>query len=441
MAKIAILVLNYNGRKHLAGFLDAAVFLQHEPTADVVVIDNASCDGSLRFVEEKYPWVRCIRNDGNYGWGEGYNKGIEALEATGAKYTHFMFINNDVFPDEVWYQRLLQGVTSASPEVGEIGCRAVFAAPFMTEDLFAASQGASSLKWRLVSESDHDLLTVRHEGAVRRIHARAAAGARRLPGHLARHLTPAEHGTDSYYALIVENTGGKPVELELSSHLRVARQVDVSDTFGLAVVRTSPERAPSRLTVPPHRRVMVVRLVETADPKRHLIQNSGIGINGRFEGFDMHAYEDQSVAQHTVMAGICGVCKTVTAEAFHRVGGFDRHYFMYYEDLDFSLRVKAKGYKTLLIQDAIIRHVHAGSSQSRSMFFERQVTWSRYYFQYLHAGLGRRLKTWLSFRVRSLLELRRDTHWMASPHAIAVQKFLSLSGGRSYVLGPKRSEA
>lgn len=438
MTKIAILVLNYNGRKHLEGFLASGMFLRHEQTADVIVVDNASCDDSLEFVRKSHPWVKIVRNDSNYGWGEGYNQGIARLIQAGHVYSHYMFINNDVFPDETWYRRLLAAVESAPADIGEIGCRAVFAAPFLTEEVAAVVHGdANQLAWRFTTSSDHDLFEVQNRGGVVQAVIRASTGPKPTPGHLERHLSTPERGAESHYGLIVENTGGSPVELDLRPHLSVARTVPIADDFTLAVLRKNPGER--RVKIESKSRIVMLRLVMPGEPLRYLIQNSGIGLNERFEGYDLHAYDDRDTRQKTdLISGICGVCKTVTREAFESVGGFDTNYFMYYEDLDFSLRVKAKGYKTLLAQDAVLRHVHAGSSKARSPFFERQVTWSRYYFQFLHAGFFRRLKTWLSFQYYALIESRAEFHRMSAPHVIALDKFRKAFFRRSYVLGPKR---
>ena len=68
--KTAIVILNWNGRKMLERYLPSVV--ENTPDdAAVIVADNASSDGSLDFLAQYYPSVRCLPLDVNYGFAEG----------------------------------------------------------------------------------------------------------------------------------------------------------------------------------------------------------------------------------------------------------------------------------------------------------------------------------------------------------------------------------
>lgn len=108
MPKIAVLVLNWNGKRFLETCMES-VLNQTYPNYDVYLIDNGSTDGSVRFVKEVFPRVRVIALNKNYGFAEGYNKGIrKVLEDTEVEY--LVLLNNDTRVVKNWLQELMNVV-------------------------------------------------------------------------------------------------------------------------------------------------------------------------------------------------------------------------------------------------------------------------------------------------------------------------------------------
>ena len=71
--KVAIVILNWNGQQMLAEYL-ATVLEYSRDEATIIVADNASTDGSMRFLKARFPEVPTIPLDQNYGFAEGYDK-------------------------------------------------------------------------------------------------------------------------------------------------------------------------------------------------------------------------------------------------------------------------------------------------------------------------------------------------------------------------------
>lgn len=71
---VSILIVNFNGAKWLPGCLDSLAKVSW-PRVELVVVDNASADGSLRILE-KYPSVTVVRNNRNTGFAGGNNLGL-----------------------------------------------------------------------------------------------------------------------------------------------------------------------------------------------------------------------------------------------------------------------------------------------------------------------------------------------------------------------------
>ncbi len=99
--KIAIAILNWNGLDLLKTFLPSVV--KHSKEANIYVIDNQSTDESCAFVQQEFPDVSIIRNNENYGYSEGYNKGLEHLTEE-----VFILLNNDVEVTEGWLRPIIK---------------------------------------------------------------------------------------------------------------------------------------------------------------------------------------------------------------------------------------------------------------------------------------------------------------------------------------------
>ncbi len=93
--KIAIAILNWNNKELLEKFLPT--LLEYSKEATIYVIDNASTDNSISFIEEKYHEVKIIKNKENYGYAKGYNKGLEFIEAD-----IYCLLNSDVEVTKDW---------------------------------------------------------------------------------------------------------------------------------------------------------------------------------------------------------------------------------------------------------------------------------------------------------------------------------------------------
>lgn len=92
---IAVVLLNWNGRNLLEQFLPSLVAYSKE--ARLYVIDNASTDDSVPFIQQNYPTIKIIQNESNLGFADGYNEGLKSIQAT-----IFALINTDVEVTENW---------------------------------------------------------------------------------------------------------------------------------------------------------------------------------------------------------------------------------------------------------------------------------------------------------------------------------------------------
>ncbi len=111
MDKVAVVILNWNGRELLRSFLPSVVRTAEAAGAVVYLADNASTDGSADWVCTACPSVRVLQLEENYGFAEGYNRAIRQMEAV---YT--VLLNSDVEVTEHWLEPLV-AFMDAHPEV------------------------------------------------------------------------------------------------------------------------------------------------------------------------------------------------------------------------------------------------------------------------------------------------------------------------------------
>lgn len=102
---IAIVILNWNGKKLLEEFLSSVVQFSSEAT--IYVADNASTDTSISFITETYPEVNIIQNKENGGYAKGYNEALQHLTED-----IFVLLNNDVEVTEAWLLPVLSAFES-----------------------------------------------------------------------------------------------------------------------------------------------------------------------------------------------------------------------------------------------------------------------------------------------------------------------------------------
>jgi len=93
--KIAVVILNWNGKSLLETFLPSVV--ANSSTATIYVVDNASSDESIAFIKEHFPTVVIIQNPINGGYAQGYNMALSSLQED-----IFILLNNDVEVSENW---------------------------------------------------------------------------------------------------------------------------------------------------------------------------------------------------------------------------------------------------------------------------------------------------------------------------------------------------
>ena len=101
---VTVVVLNYNGLRHLETCFTSLFALDYPADKlELMLVDNASGDGSVAFMRERFPSVRVVETGSNLGFAEGNNTG--AREARGE---WVAFLNNDTRVEPNWLSELVR---------------------------------------------------------------------------------------------------------------------------------------------------------------------------------------------------------------------------------------------------------------------------------------------------------------------------------------------
>jgi GT2 family glycosyltransferase len=118
---LSVVVVGYNRRELLAACLDSVLADCGDLAVEVIVVDNASHDGTAEIVAERYPEVRLIANQENVGYGGGCNVGLAV-----GRGRYLMVLNQDILVRPGTLSALV-AFADAHPEAGVVGARMEYA--------------------------------------------------------------------------------------------------------------------------------------------------------------------------------------------------------------------------------------------------------------------------------------------------------------------------
>lgn len=100
--KIAVVILNWNGKNFLEKFLPSVVSY-NTANAQIVVADNNSTDDSIEFLRNNYPQITIVKNAANGGFAKGYNDALQHVKAE-----YYVLLNSDVEVTPNWIEPIIQ---------------------------------------------------------------------------------------------------------------------------------------------------------------------------------------------------------------------------------------------------------------------------------------------------------------------------------------------
>ncbi len=323
-ARLRVILVNYNGGELLERAVRSALTSQWPGEIDVVIVDNASTDGSLETVET-LPGVSVVRRPTNEGFGAN-NHGFadlvgnelelgigESLQEPGV----VALLNPDAMVRPNTF-RLLAAQLDAGQKIGAAAPLIVFDRPFVE-------------LW--ISGGDLVIDSIDCGGSEMAAQCHGIDGAERLPG------------SEAPVWLCPEGSTLRVPVAGLGEAIMVGVRTGTGAIGGEAVT------GPTELAVD-----VVTR------QSHQIVQNAGIRVGDRGVGINRGYGKKvgENLGPHAPMW--CGAAVVFHPDYLRTVGGFDPEYFLYYEDVDLGLRGLAQGWKTVHVPEAIVEHRHSDRS-------------------------------------------------------------------------------
>jgi GT2 family glycosyltransferase len=126
LPKVAIVILNWNGRKYLEQFLPFVVSSNYS-NFELIVADNGSSDDSVTFLQSTYHSVQLICFKENYGFARGYNEALKLVDAD-----YYILLNSDVEVHPDWINPMVQllesnnSIAACQPKIMTFSNKKVF---------------------------------------------------------------------------------------------------------------------------------------------------------------------------------------------------------------------------------------------------------------------------------------------------------------------------
>ena len=342
--RVRLVVLNHDGGGLLERCFDALGAVDW-PTdeLELVLVDNASSDGSVEAVVESHPEVRVIQSPTNTGFPAN---NLALGDLGGVRYVGL--VNNDAFVDPGWVRAMVDAL-DADVGLGAATGRLIFAPRFV--DLQVDGSGV-------------------------RISGLRVDGVDRWRG---AQVVGAASGPDP------DDRGGVSYESADATTVRVPLEVGPNDDEGatdevelvVEVRLDGPE--PRRVSLDGGRGARTVEVgttsawfeVPVAGRPYDVVNNAGGVVFDDGYGAD-RGYLEADAGQFDEPAEVfswCGGGVLLRPSYLQQVGLFEETFFLYYEDTDLSWRGRAAGWRYEYVPGAIARHVHSASSGVGSALF------------------------------------------------------------------------
>jgi GT2 family glycosyltransferase len=323
IGRVRVVVVNFNGGEFLGRAIEALLATVSACAIEIVVVDNASTDGLLNGIMNRFPTVRLIRSNTNLGFAGGNNLALRDLSGVDA----VALVNSDCFVSPRWLHPLIAalgddaGVGAASPKI-----------------LFDG-------RWRPVTITSPTFVPGNGDG--RTLGVRVHDGP-----------TPVMFGKGfSHHEQGFRWSDGAEAGLFVADHepavLRLAAERPKQITLNGRTAEVTEE--PTDLTV-------------SGDETVDVINNAGNELTEAWWGVErgFHEADQGQWDRPRDIPGWCGACVLLRADYLRDVGLLDDRFFLYFEDTDLSLRGAKQGWRYRYQPASVVRHGHGLSSGSTS---------------------------------------------------------------------------
>ncbi len=342
---VRVVVLNYNGGEFVERCVEHLQRTEWDPDRfEIVVVDNASTDGSSDEVEARFPDVRVIRTGANLGFSGGNNAALRDL----AGVDHVALVNNDAFVEPGWLAPLVDAL-EADEQLGA-ACPKILFAPRYRELVVESPTFQAPGDSRDLGVRIHDLL-VEGEGVSRLGLTQFVDGAwapEPLPDGTTFRWLGGRAVLRVPFVEEPEAPGLRFASVKLAAEQD--KEIELTSGWYRARARIGPE--PRWVRVP-----MGDDPFDVVNSAGSVLIDDGFGGDRGFLAVD-----DGSFDEPCEVFNWCGGGVLLRREYLQQVGLLDERFFLYYEDTDLSWRGQVQGWRYRYVPTSVLRHLHAASS-------------------------------------------------------------------------------
>ncbi len=114
---LSIIIVNYNVKEFLQNLLHSIDKALQNLSSEIIVVDNASDDGSVELIKSKFPSVKLIENKTNLGFGKANNQALKIAEGK-----YLLLINPDAIVSEDTFTKMIEFL-EGQKDAGLAGCK------------------------------------------------------------------------------------------------------------------------------------------------------------------------------------------------------------------------------------------------------------------------------------------------------------------------------
>ncbi len=386
---VRVVVVNYDGGDITLRCLDALAS-QTYPAAqtEVVVIDNASIDGLVWKIPQTFPAVTLKPLLTNEGFARGNNLAMTDLHDVDV----VALVNNDAIPHPRWLEELVSALES-DESIGATCSKMVFNKRVLGLEIDSGPTPLTINDVKIGDRSIVDSIIFDERFTLSQNSKKPPTVTRALTGIGSLWFDPAKDAVSSptIFSLVIESDVACEISIRTTSGTTQIPIANGISEFSVAVENFSD-----------------------------VINNAGGGIFPGLHGGDI-GFKEVDFGQYETpreVFSFCGGAVALRTDTLREVGLFDPSFFLYYEDMDLSWRMRYAGWKIQYVPMSVVRHEHAFSSGEWSPFFRFWVDRNRRLTLVKNAPLNPAVKAVVGAAVwaardsfvpliRSLVRLRR----------------------------------
>lgn len=366
---VSIIIVNYNGKSYLQDCLGSLSRI-HTPRNkyEIIMIDNNSKDMSVDFTQRNFPDVKIIQSKINLGFSGGVNLGVK-----NSKGKYIVLLNTDTIVETEWLSYLIKAIESSS-DIAAVNSKIYLFYRFIElkihSDVHMRSEFTDSTNFSSVGVLVENVV-LEDKGLQDLVRYRS--------GFYGQEKGPIQARWTKGDATILIPCNPKNENLSFTLTIRAEKSSSNLKT-AVTVCLDSKVIIKDKLKsfqIEQYKIDLKVRDIQ----KDFLsaIQNSGVVVfrsgYARDRGAvirdaqSFYEIDNSYFNKKTELLSFCGASSIIRKEVFESLGGFDENFFMYYEDVDLSLRMRRNGYRILYEPKSVLRHIHAATSKEWSHLF------------------------------------------------------------------------